>query len=321
MFKALLIANNFDPKFYEPDDKIGFENLDVTSYPFIFECGFDLDKLGHPQSSSRNLFKESVLNSSYPVSIFTDKAADFVTEAELRSPINVAWLLEPPCWAHAGYEFVARNPDKFDLVFTYHEQFLASGWPHVKLCEHGTYFVDPPERGLFSKNKLLSMVGNVTYYENPQLPGHLLRQHVVERFGDKFSKGGLKHGGEHERKLKYLQDFRYHIAIENTKFDFYFTEKIQDCFMTGTIPIYWGCPSILQFGFDPNGIISFDTLDELNDIIENVISPEDYERRLQAIKFNYEHAKKYPGRMWGFANQMWNNGLKELYEKKILAVP
>ena len=60
--------------------------------------------------------------------------------------------------------------------------------------------------------------------------------------------------------------------------------------MTGTIPIYWGCPSIGDF-FDINGIITFNTIDELN-IILNSIDGE-YEKRIKYININYELSKKY----------------------------
>jgi hypothetical protein len=36
----------------------------------------------------------------------------------------------------------------------------------------------------------------------------------------------------------------FHIAIENTQENNYFTEKIIDCFRTYTIPVYCGCPNI-----------------------------------------------------------------------------
>ena len=47
-------------------------------------------------------------------------------------------------------------------------------------------------------------------------------------------------------KIDGLRDYRYHFCIENIKRDYWFTEKLIDCFVTGTIPIYWGCPSIFD---------------------------------------------------------------------------
>jgi hypothetical protein len=92
-------------------------------------------------------------------------------------------------------------------------------------------------------------------------------------------------------KIEGLQDYRFSITIENGKYDNYFTEKILDCFLTGTIPIYNGCDNIAEF-FDMDGIITFNTIDELTDIITN-LTDSDYESRKDAIQRNFELAKQY----------------------------
>ena len=56
-----------------------------------------------------------------------------------------------------------------------------------------------------------------------------------------------------------LFDWMFHIAIENVSRDDYFTEKLLDCFLTRTVPIYWGCPNISNY-FDAEGIIHINTL-------------------------------------------------------------
>ncbi|GAG53179.1 unnamed protein product, partial [marine sediment metagenome] len=44
-----------------------------------------------------------------------------------------------------------------------------------------------------------------------------------------------------------LFDSQYHIAIENTSMNNYFTEKLIDCFQTLTVPIYYGAENIGEF--------------------------------------------------------------------------
>jgi hypothetical protein len=61
--------------------------------------------------------------------------------------------------------------------------------------------------------------------------------------------------------------------------------------VTGTVPIYWGCPSIGDF-FDTNGMIIFDNVEELVDIINN-LSIDGYIKRLESIKNNFNKSKKY----------------------------
>jgi hypothetical protein len=92
-------------------------------------------------------------------------------------------------------------------------------------------------------------------------------------------------------KIEGLKDYMFSIAIENCKSDYYFTEKLIDCFVTGTIPIYWGCPSISKF-FNTDGILSFNSLEELRDILKG-LTPELYYSKISAVKENYELAKQY----------------------------
>ena len=70
---------------------------------------------------------------------------------------------------------------------------------------------------------------------------------------------------EVEYKEEALADYMFSVAIENA--DDWFTEKILDCFLTGTVPVYYGTPSITKW-FNPDGIIyledGFD-IEELND--------------------------------------------------------
>ena len=79
--------------------------------------------------------------------------------------------------------------------------------------------------------------------------------------------------------------------MENSKHDFYFTEKLIDCFLTGTVPIYWGCPGIGKF-FDTNGILSFDTLQDAHQWLQKA-DEIDYHSRRSAIMENFERAKSY----------------------------
>jgi len=94
-----------------------------------------------------------------------------------------------------------------------------------------------------------------------------------------------------ENKIDVLKDYMFCIVIENQKMDYLFTEKIIDCFITGTIPIYWGCPSINKF-FNKEGFFTFNTIDELKKILSE-INEEVYQNKIQHIKENFELSKKY----------------------------
>ena len=69
------------------------------------------------------------------------------------------------------------------------------------------------------------------------------------------------------------------------------TEKLVDAFMVGAVPIYWGCPNIGDF-FDINGIITFDSVEELKDIADNKLE-NFYENNTKSIVVNHHVAKQY----------------------------
>jgi hypothetical protein len=78
----------------------------------------------------------------------------------------------------------------------------------------------------------------------------------------------------------------FSICSENDTFDTYFTEKILDCFATGTIPIYLGTKKITNF-FDENGILF------LEDIDLNTINEELYFSKIESVKNNFNLVQQY----------------------------
>ena len=121
------------------------------------------------------------------------------------------------------------------------------------------------------------------------LEGHRLRQEIPNILKNRnFESLYLEN-----IPIKYplFEDSMFHIAIENTKEKNYFSEKIIDCFMTKTIPIYWGCPNITDI-FDENGIIVFNDINHLNDIL-NDLKESDYYEKIKYVENNYIISKKY----------------------------
>jgi hypothetical protein len=86
-------------------------------------------------------------------------------------------------------------------------------------------------------------------------------------------------------KTKMFENSMFAIIIENNKSNNYFTEKLIDCIVSKTLPIYYGCPNINEY-FDTNGMILFDTTDELINIV-NSLTPDDYFKRLNFIEENF----------------------------------
>lgn len=60
--------------------------------------------------------------------------------------------------------------------------------------------------------------------------------------------------GPLERKRRYMRDFRFSLAFENSAHPGYVTEKILDAYLAQTIPVYWGDPRITE-EFNPASFV------------------------------------------------------------------
>ena len=213
--------------------------------------------------------------------VFTDFSLRHVDH--FNNPKKYAWLLESPEITPNAYQYIAKNYDKFDLVFTFSKELLEISDKFV-LIPYGGCWIDVEDRMIHEKSKEVSIILS----SKQTTVGHRLRHTVLEKFPwlDFFG-----HNNPIDKKITALKDYRFTIVIENCQKDYYFTEKLIDSFMTGTIPIYWGCQSIGNF-FDTDGMLTFNNLDEL-EIILSSLNNELYMSRLDSIKNNFFDAKKY----------------------------
>ena len=70
-----------------------------------------------------------------------------------------------------------------------------------------------------------------------------------------------------------LAPYRYSLAIENHRGTHYWTEKLADCFLSWTMPIYYGCSNILDFFPDESMVrIDIEDPDVLNTIRDTIHS-------------------------------------------------
>ena len=86
-----------------------------------------------------------------------------------------------------------------------------------------------------------------------------------------------------------FDDSMFNVVIENVNQPNWYN-KIGDNFLSKTIPVYWGCPNISEFGYDERGIIRFNNEVELTHIL-NSLTPETYNQMKPYIDYNYEVAK------------------------------
>lgn len=211
------------------------------------------------------------------------------------------------CWDIMAetYRRVLNNKEyfsEFDAIFTNQKVLLEQFHNAYFVPSCAPWYGSDSEQGggivsqdLYQKkSRLISIVSSnkemcALHIYRKKLAQHFLYTDVVECYGD-FE------GNVSPKKVacsQYLQDYMYHIAVENQISDGYFTEKITNCFMSMTVPIYIGAPDIGKY-FNLDGIIVVDknNMDNVDTIIEQC-SREDYEKRIDAILDNFNRVKKY----------------------------
>jgi hypothetical protein len=121
-----------------------------------------------------------------------------------------------------------------------------------------------------------------------ELPGHLKR-YAFYRFLMELDWQDLDVWGRGIRpildKWDVLAHNRYAIAVENYYGANYWTEKIADCWLAGTLPFYFGCPNLEKY-FPAKSFIRIDLndVDSAARIIRRMVDAGEYEKRLPAIR-------------------------------------
>lgn len=78
---------------------------------------------------------------------------------------------------------------------------------------------------------------------------------------------GLPNGVD--SKLEFQRKFKFSLALENTSFKGYTTEKLVEAFAAGSVPIYWGDPDVKKY-FNEKAFINILDYPTLEDAIEEV---------------------------------------------------
>lgn len=224
---------------------------------------------------------------------------DHILQCNEYSKYNYGTLTESAAIVPHTYEKFANNFDSiiqnFNMIFT-HSRELVDRHEKIKwIPATGTWIKEPAVR---EKNKKISMVTSAKNWA----VGHKKRMQLIETLSGRIDLYGI---GFHQIEFKEegLDDYMFSIAHENASYPGYFTEKILDCFATGTVPIYWGDPEIGKV-FNTDGIILLDDNFDPESLTEDM-----YYSRMDAIKENCEIVKN---NFMMVEDYIYDNYLKEL---------
>ena len=225
------------------------------------------------------------------ITIYIDKNISDVMNC--TSKYNIAVLAECKYINSKIYKLINKYEDKFDLIFT-HCYDIYEKYPDKTIFIAGSACVlDLSQIGIFEKSKLISfpisnkLTGKTGYILRKNIKDKIISKQFkknIDTFGTGFNKPFIS-------KSICLKDYRFSICVENSKQDYYFTEKVLDVILSGCVPIYWGCPNIENI-FNIKGILVFNTIEELAQIINNITNTT-YTEMKPYIEENFNIAKKY----------------------------
>ena len=257
---------------------------------------------------------------------FTDHFGDVILD---KSKINVYLdSNEPDFYAPYPMNMLLEKAPHFDLILTRRPELLK--FPNAKLFLFGTHWVDGYEKTFENKRNAISYTMTsktidarfdtlMEYGIQPAI-GYYVRHAIGENFeqlqevsnlqldgynSERYptSYAGLQHtlSSSDDGKLE-LMKYKFHIAVENSALPNYMTEKLHDCFMTKTVPIYFGCPNVSDF-YNMDGILQFNTSEELVDILKS-LDDNSYDKMKDAVEDN--HRRFLDNKLDTFQQRLWS---------------
>ena len=208
-------------------------------------------------------------------------------------------------------QYIIDNHQKYHTIFTFNKNILEK-CSNSKKYIYGTTWInknDYENIDITQKHFKISTLTGSKLIHNAS--GHIFRQTIhhnqmaLQQYPITFFRSYAQQphihdygnnpfiGTQLEDKIELFKEFQFSIVIENSRQINYFTEKLMDCLITKTIPIYWGCPNITEF-FDTTGWIILETI-SIDEIINklNILNDEYYDNYKNIINKNYNETLKY----------------------------
>lgn len=194
-----------------------------------------------------------------------------------------AWLVESRMIVPKAIEEIKNNweliSNSYEYLFTHYKEIYDLADNFIYLPPHG-YWIEEPK--INTKTKLVSMMSSSKNMGG----GHQYRLDWVKKLRGKLDLYGRGFNNIN-KKEEALNDYMFSITIENDSYETYWSEKILDCFVSGTIPVYHGSPDIGDY-FNMDGIIVL-----TDDFDVSQLTPELYHSKMEVIKDNYNRALQY----------------------------
>jgi len=209
------------------------------------------------------------------------------TETRVTCAQENTWAIMQEPYYKGFNDWMVEKHEHISRVFTHHlpghdDKYIAS---HPALPWHvNRTFDELISLSVPKKVKKLSwIVGDAK-----DLPGHIKRLLFLKYLRQVDALEIDLFG----RAVQFIEDkwdgvapYKYSLSIENSCGPNYWTEKIADCFLTWTVPIYYGCTNLEDY-FPEESFIRID-IDRPQNCVEKIIkilNEDKWERRISALE-------------------------------------
>jgi hypothetical protein len=259
------------------------------TYPNFGLSEMPLDELDWPLGRPDRLIHGTISDMEKTDHLITNPRKSVFLFPRFNVKAQISLVICEPDIIHQKYINWSRFLHwRFYKILTKSETLLNSIENGILFLYGGTFIKDINSVNI-SKTNLLSLIAS----KKKNLEGHKLRHEIVDYMRIIDLEADIMGRGYNsfENKEDGLAPYCYSIVIENNQESNYFTEKLIDCCLCETIPIYWGAPNIGNY-FDVRGMIICKTAEDIRQALKS-ISLEDYTLKLNWIKANRKKAMSY----------------------------
>lgn len=224
----------------------------------------------------------------HEVSVYVD---NYIKDWGLNDPDHekIGWLLESPQMNEGIINYIKENlplfKEHYKMIFTCLDTLLELGDPFKYTISNAVPWIWEKNRMIYPKTKLVSMIAS----NKGWLRGHRNRLEWVEKLKGKVDLFGTGREFQLNDKEDGLRDYMFSVSIENDNSEGYFTEKLTDPFVMGTVPVYYGSRKIVDKYFNPSGVIFLQ-----DDPTLSTLTVEKYNSMMPAIEENFNLAQQLP---------------------------
>jgi hypothetical protein len=224
-------------------------------------------------------------SNEFAQSVYVDNDIKRGIEEHQNGKQKFGWILESRFISQGIVDDLKENLDiykeAYEFILTHHKELLQIDSEFFKWCPaYGTY-IDNIK--IYNKSKICSMIASgksstKLHRVRFDILNKLSQTNLVDTYGRETNPIDKKEDG--------LCDYMFSIAIENDSYETYFTEKLLDCFATGTVPLYIGAPDIGEH-FDSSGIINLTSVFDFKTLTKDL-----YESKKEGIQNNLEKTRE-----------------------------